>query len=98
MCVCVCVCVCATDYMNTISNVQYNSVSDTVLRSFKQSDVNIHVMVSLRGLLHAVQPLSSMWITAITLNLATRAFHTVILTLIVIGMILGLGHFLPAWK
>lgn len=55
---------------------------------FKQSDVNIHVMVSLRGLLHAGQPLSSVWITAITLNLATRAFHTGIH---LIGMIFGFG-------
>jgi hypothetical protein len=61
---------------NTISNVQYISVSYTVLRCPSKSDVNIHDMVSLRGLLLAAQPLSSMRITAITPNLTTRTLHT----------------------
>jgi len=56
--------------------------------SFKQSDVNIRVMVSLRDLLHTDQTLSSVWITVLTLNLATRAFHT---SIHMIGMIFGFG-------
>jgi len=99
LCVCVyiytCVCVCETTKKKQFQ--MFNILRNLILFwGVLQTDVNIHAMVSLRGPLHAAQPLSSKWITAITLNLATRAFHTGILTLIVIGMILGLGHFLPA--
>ena len=91
-------CVCACDYAHNFKCSIYFGISYCSEVSFKQSDLNIDVMASFRGLLHAAQQLSSTRITAMPLNLATRTFHTGILTLIVIGMILGLGHFLPAWK